>query len=34
MEIVFSNIASKTLFSVNSAKEIIDILNSLNSLKY
>ncbi|CAD8071415.1 unnamed protein product [Paramecium sonneborni] len=34
MEIVYSNIASKTLFSVNSAKEIIDILNSLNNLKY
>ncbi|CAD8160015.1 unnamed protein product [Paramecium octaurelia] len=34
MEIVFSNIASKTLFSVNSAKEILDIFNSLNNIQY
>ncbi|CAD8055734.1 unnamed protein product [Paramecium primaurelia] len=34
MEIVFSNVASKTLFSANSAKEIIDIFNSLNNIKY
>ncbi|CAD8051811.1 unnamed protein product [Paramecium primaurelia] len=34
MDIIYSNIASRALLSVNSQKEIIDILNSFSNLNY